>query len=248
MNAIRLHDKVLYIEDAFPDVAEFLSALEEQDSRGDLEGIIPQWSKWAEDGDREWIPVKTEREAAQQALLRGNTRITKLVDWDITINEDNTHWPRVEVDSNYSHSHESAYKILEMIDKPYKKALDIWADTFDRPKPSYISKNYCIRKYKTGADMVAHIDRNLANPEATMDWTALIYLNDNYEGGDLVFPDYDIKIKTKAGSIIFFPTDVMHSVEKITEGNKTYLFMFIHSNNDISTALGEPYVGMTRKQ
>ena len=111
MRTTKLSHNVLYIEDAFPDVAEFLSALEEQDSKGDLEGIIPQWSKWAEGGDREWIPVKTEREAAQQALLRGNTRITKLVDWDITINEDNTNWPRVQVDPDYSNSHESAYKI-----------------------------------------------------------------------------------------------------------------------------------------
>jgi len=247
MKTTKIADNVLYIEDAIPNVDEFLIALEKQDAQGDLGGIIPQWSKWATEDD-EWIPVKTDREAAKQALLFGKTRITKLVDWDITINEDNSHWPKIQVDPDYSDNHKAAYDILKLIDEPYQKALDVWAETFNRPKPSSISKNYCIRKYKTGADMVAHIDRNLTNPEATMDWTALIYLNDNYEGGELVFPDYDIKLKTKAGSIIFFPTDVMHSVEKITEGNKTYIFMFIHSNNDISTALGEPYTGMTRKQ
>ena len=51
-------------------------------------------------------------------------------------------------------------------------------------------------------------------------------LNDEYEGGDLVFRDQknlEIKrLKLTAGSIIFFPSNFMypHSIEPITKGTR----------------------------
>lgn len=247
IKVIKFPGNILYIENIFLLHKEFLEAIENFDADESIHGIIPQWSKWADDTNREWVPVKTKYEASKQALLSGISRITKLVDWDITINEDNTLWPKVEVDSNYSDAHRLAYDILRMIDEPYKDSLGIWADTFNQTKPVHISKNYCIRKYKTGADMVAHIDKNLDRPTESMDWTGLIYLNDNYEGGEIVFPELNVSFKPSAGSIVFFPCETVHKVNQIITGNKTYIFTFIHTKYEMTTCLGEPYEEMTDK-
>ena len=51
-------------------------------------------------------------------------------------------------------------------------------------------------------------------------------LNDDYEGGDLIFGDQKLKeikrIKLKAGSVIFFPSNFMypHGIEPITKGKR----------------------------
>jgi predicted 2-oxoglutarate/Fe(II)-dependent dioxygenase YbiX len=36
--------------------------------------------------------------------------------------------------------------------------------------------------------------------------SAVIYLNDDYEGGELRFPEQDVMIKPEAGSVIVFPS------------------------------------------
>jgi len=43
----------------------------------------------------------------------------------------------------------------------------------------------------------------------------LIYLNDDYDGGELVFNDYDIIIKPEPGDMIIFPNHYMHEVLKV---------------------------------
>jgi predicted 2-oxoglutarate/Fe(II)-dependent dioxygenase YbiX len=37
-------------------------------------------------------------------------------------------------------------------------------------------------------------------------YTVIVYLNDDYDGGELYFKNFDIKIKPKAGSIVIFPS------------------------------------------
>jgi len=90
------------------------------------------------------------------------------------------------------------------------------------------------------------VDKNIENPDNSMDWTALIYLNDDYKGGKLAFDNLFIKLKPTAGSIIFFPCLEPHSVRKVKAGTKSYIFLFIHLDVGISTSLGEPYQELTK--
>lgn len=241
MNIQRLPGNILYIEDAFPKHKEFIAAIEEQDSKGDLEGIIPQWGVWFDgqpvDNSAEWKAFTDDEE-----FWRGQV---KNLDWDLTLNNRNNEWPRVEVD--YDVAHTEAYKILEMIDKPYMAALDVWYKEFNEKPLEFVSKNYCIKKYRIGGSLGSHIDRNLDNPNDQMDWTALIYLNDDYEDGELVFTDLNLTLKPSAGSILFFPCESTHMVNHITSGNKYFIFMYIHTKYGISTALNEPYEELYKK-
>lgn len=61
-----------------------------------------------------------------------------------------------------------------------------------------------ISKYSTGKSMGPHVDdyNNGDDPNISV----VLYLNDNYEGGEINFPNQDITIKPEAGSIVIFPS------------------------------------------
>jgi len=46
------------------------------------------------------------------------------------------------------------------------------------------------------------------------------YLNDDYEGGEIWFPNFDISIKPKPNTMIFFPGDLkhLHGVRNVDKG------------------------------
>jgi predicted 2-oxoglutarate/Fe(II)-dependent dioxygenase YbiX len=58
------------------------------------------------------------------------------------------------------------------------------------------------------------------------DFSLLIYLNDDYEGGELVFPIQKLTIKPKAYQAVFFPSSIRfsHGAKKLLTG-KRYAFV-----------------------
>jgi hypothetical protein len=54
------------------------------------------------------------------------------------------------------------------------------------------------------------------------DISTIIYLNDNYDRGELYFPQHDISIKPTKGMVVMFPGDryYIHGVSKIENGTR----------------------------
>lgn len=52
--------------------------------------------------------------------------------------------------------------------------------------------------------------------------SSVLYLNDNYEGGELYFPYFDFKLKPEFGDIVFFPSTYLfaHASLPVTDGIK----------------------------
>lgn len=77
-----------------------------------------------------------------------------------------------------------------------------------------------INKYDEGSFMGSHVDFNEDN--YYLAYTIVVYLNDDYEGGELYFNDLDIKIKPQAGSIIMYPSSAPYSHQslKVLKGRK----------------------------
>jgi len=81
-----------------------------------------------------------------------------------------------------------------------------------------------IRKWYPGEYQDLHADGETAGGwpgyNYIVDYGSIIYLNDNYEGGELFFPKYDIFIKPKPGTLIFFPSTNMyaHGVTEVVSG------------------------------
>lgn len=53
-----------------------------------------------------------------------------------------------------------------------------------------------------------------------LNFSALIYINDDYEGGHIAFPAFGVDIKPKPGDLIIFPSTYRHEVTEITAGTR----------------------------
>ena len=85
-------------------------------------------------------------------------------------------------------------------------------------------ENTTLLKYKPGGHYVAHVDYATQFKRCL---SFIMFCNDDFEGGNLVFTDPDQKtenmiIKPKKNRVIMFPSNFMypHKVEKITKGER----------------------------
>ena len=118
----------------------------------------------------------------------------------------------------------------------YEEASESSKYVFDTLKAALIetAEDYCeylnipsgrqapisISKYFVNAFMGPHTD---SAPEPTIEHiSSVLYLNDNYVGGELHFPNQGVMIKPKAGSVVVFPSvpPFLHESKKIIQGVK----------------------------
>lgn len=71
-----------------------------------------------------------------------------------------------------------------------------------------------------------HADKQLndgsPNPFPNYDINSLIYINEDFEGGELYYPQHNFQIKPKPGLAVAHPGDIhyMHGVRKVTSGER----------------------------
>jgi hypothetical protein len=72
-------------------------------------------------------------------------------------------------------------------------------------------EGYGLLKYEKGGYYRVHIDYTSNSAQQNIRaLSGLIYLNDNYKGGEIMFPRQGVKIKPNAGSIVLFPGIFTH--------------------------------------
>jgi hypothetical protein len=76
---------------------------------------------------------------------------------------------------------------------------------------------YGILKYGQGQKFINHIDDHKDYHRRI---STVYYMNDNYSGGEIVFPRFGIRYKPKANELLIFPSTYVynHSVLPVTEG------------------------------
>jgi predicted 2-oxoglutarate/Fe(II)-dependent dioxygenase YbiX len=101
-----------------------------------------------------------------------------------------------------------------------------------------------IVRWPVGARQEPHADKEFhtgleagrPNDFPHYDIASLFYFNDDYEGGELYFPQHGIEFKPKAGAAYFFPGDrfYTHGVRPIKSGNRftSPFFWTIKSHNE----------------
>ncbi len=92
-------------------------------------------------------------------------------------------------------------------------------------------KRVIIQTYEKGPGSPVHVDEEYAEMEdgfKQISYSAIVYLNDNYEGGEIHFPKDDYKLKPKAGTMIFFHGDLNspHGVLPVVSGDRTNIVIF----------------------
>lgn len=85
--------------------------------------------------------------------------------------------------------------------------------------PANSDSGYTLLKYRLGDECTLHCD---LVPYEQRVCTAILYANDDYEGGDLVFPNQDLRIRPAPGEMVVMPAseEFAHKVEPITKGNR----------------------------
>lgn len=88
-------------------------------------------------------------------------------------------------------------------------------DNYEGPFGDFDSSKTHIARFSEGFGMHEHFDSTKPNDIAT-----LIYLNDQYVGGEIYFPEHNISIKPDQGDLVCFPDtpDFVHGVKPITGG------------------------------
>lgn len=133
--------------------------------------------------------------------------------------------------------------IYEDINEMSIEALNIAIFKYGRHLRS--THNIICRKWEIGESQGIHSDteevgedgilnpfpNNISSgkyPLYLSDYSCYIYLNDDYEGGEIFFPDYGIEIKPSAGSIIMFPSGTLyrHGVREVFLSNRYTLGMY----------------------
>lgn len=78
---------------------------------------------------------------------------------------------------------------------------------------------YSVLKYGVGQKFVNHIDDH---KDYHRRMSTIYYINDNYEGGQIVFPRFGITYKPKANELLVFPSTYVynHSVLPVIEGTR----------------------------
>jgi hypothetical protein len=76
-----------------------------------------------------------------------------------------------------------------------------------------------IQRFEVGGSMGVHIDKM---PSNNVRYGMVCYLNDNYTGGEVYYPDLGIEIKPKLRSLVIHKGDIRHGVKEVLSGSDRY--------------------------
>ncbi len=102
----------------------------------------------------------------------------------------------------------------------------VYADKAGLPQDTLYHETYNLLKYRENEEYKVHYDGGTGQPRTI---SCICYLNDDYEGGELEFPNFDIKIKPQAGMLILFPSSYpyKHVAHPVISGTKYNLVTWI---------------------
>lgn len=108
-------------------------------------------------------------------------------------------------------------EVLDLMQIYARKVYDHVIATYGEPFEDFNPHKTHIARFEEGHGMHDHFDSSRPNDIAT-----LVYLNNNYEGGEIYFPDYNISIKPEPGDLLCFPDQprFVHGVKAITKGTR----------------------------
>lgn len=87
-------------------------------------------------------------------------------------------------------------------------------------------EDYKICNYDSNSSGRFHQHRDTPHPYNHRKFAMSLLLNDDYEGGELYFPEYNIKLKPPKNAAVIFPGILSHGVLDVTKGNRMSLITF----------------------
>ena len=129
-------------------------------------------------------------------------------------------------------------KVIEAMESETSRLLEMTKNIYDVKIPLYRDSMF-LNRWLKGKSQDPHRDNEGdENPDGSVDltpwvkYTAIAYLSDNYIGGEIMFPDYDINHKPKKGQAIFFANE-LHGVKEVIDGTRYTLITWFAYDNSV---------------
>lgn len=180
-----LGDKILYFEQAIENHRDIIHSLELIEPNT----VISPWIEW---GDKYSTSIEQSKSDIE---LYGSGRIIYNTQYDNNNKFLDTHWI-------YNSINDAIIKCSEIY------ALEMNIDVNSNPRIP--GGGYIVGKYNNSIGRGMHIDC----PYDELEHSYVVYLNDDYENGEIYFPEIDIKIKPSAGSVIMFKSSDVDSIHE----------------------------------
>jgi hypothetical protein len=88
-----------------------------------------------------------------------------------------------------------------------------------------------IQRMYSGVELKSHTDQHT---DPSIRYATIVYINDEYLEGELFFPNLNIQLKPKPGTLLFFPgnQEYEHGVTHVGEGPVRYVLVGFIKEND----------------
>ena len=105
--------------------------------------------------------------------------------------------------------------------------IPTYREMFGLEEELYMTEGFNLLRYQTGQEYKAHFDGGTATRRSV---SPILYLNDDYAGGELEFVNHNLKIKPKAGSLFLFPSSYpyRHIAHPVVDGTKYAIVTWLH--------------------
>jgi len=179
----------------------------------DIKNLLTEVSKAVEDGVAQWEDSALYDSGLNAIIVDKTFRNCQII--KVNYSEENNSTPKEKF------LYEMSKKFLEI----FTPAETDYRNEFNPDIEKHA--NYQILKYPTGGHLSMHIDDGPGTPHRV---SMLIYLNDNYEGGEIEFPRFNVKYKPKENDMILFPSTYTynHAVSTITSGERYCIISWLN--------------------
>ena len=129
------------------------------------------------------------------------------------------YWKIQPWDSKVVIFHQMPKEILNSLNKVFTLAYETSKNFYDVKINFFEDLSLNLLKFEKDFYLRQHIDTKSSESNHI---ASVYYINDDYEGGEINFPIYKLKIKPKPNSLIIFPgnENYLHEVLKITSGDR----------------------------
>jgi hypothetical protein len=134
-------------------------------------------------------------------------------------------------DASYWSNRQCSWDILKRINIDIYNLVDFYIEKMklfleDSFSVKLTKRPPVIIRWFPGLEQQPHADKQLndgsPNPFPTYDINSLFYYNDEFTGGELYYPQYDLEVKPSPGLAVAHPGDIfyLHGVREVTSGER----------------------------
>lgn len=87
--------------------------------------------------------------------------------------------------------------------------------------------DFVVSRYSPGSHIRAHTDTGVSSTTRLV--TCVQYFNEGYQGGEIEFPQFDVRHRPASGELLMFYSEYAHSVRQIVSGIRYSMVSFICS-------------------